>query len=199
MRFASLYRKLLPIAALLAAGAAALHAQQPINPRTQVRWPTPCTTTANMFYSPYSNTCLPAGTAANPAGTNGQYQVNPNGIFGAVTGAIWQGTQDAQAQQSGAGHNGIVNSLGNCASLAYACSILAPALYSQAEAPPWGGVLGLFTYPTSGPTASQPFFNLMDQRFGSQQEYINYGDYVQPRLIYAVNTKVPLQQFTGLG
>jgi hypothetical protein len=53
-------------------------------PPTQVTWPASCTT---GVYFPATNTCVPPGTAANPAGSNGQMQYNLSGIFGAIPGS----------------------------------------------------------------------------------------------------------------
>lgn len=61
--------------------AAAAHGQ--INPATQIRWP--ACAGPNQVYSITSNTCIAAGTAANPAGSTGQTQFNAGGIFGAWT------------------------------------------------------------------------------------------------------------------
>lgn len=50
-------------------------------PPTQVTWPGSC---SSGVYSPVTNTCVPPGTAANPAGSQGQLQLNGAGIFGAT-------------------------------------------------------------------------------------------------------------------
>ena len=85
----------------------------------QVHWPGTCGT---GVYVPATNTCVPPGTAANPGGAVGQTQLNVGGVFSGIPGSAsdanygWKtqgGTQFAKGWQSGAGSNGIVNSIAN--------------------------------------------------------------------------------------
>ena len=48
---------------------------------TQVTWPGTC---ATGVYVPATNTCVPTGTAANPAPATGTLQMNAGGVFGPV-------------------------------------------------------------------------------------------------------------------
>lgn len=58
-----------------------------IAPNTQIKWPPSCMPpTGSGVYSPGGNACVPPGTAANAAGTQGQAQYNLDGhTFGAST------------------------------------------------------------------------------------------------------------------
>jgi hypothetical protein len=124
---------------------------------------------------------VPVGSGGTGASTASAGLANLGGaalagatFTGPVNAATLEGTLYADQQQSGAGNNGIANSLTACASHLYACSIVAPALYSQVEAQPWGGFYASFSgYPTTGPTSSQPLGMVLDQRYGVPQWFIN--------------------------
>ena len=53
-------------------------------PPGKVTWPTSC---ATGVYVPATNTCVPPGTAANPAGVSGEGQINMGGIFSSIPGS----------------------------------------------------------------------------------------------------------------
>ena len=96
---------------------------------------------------------------------------------GQVNAPAMEGTLQADQKQSQSGSNdGIAMSLAQCATQAYACSIVAPALYSQVEAQPWSGLQPLFTYGSTapqGPSAAQPNAGVLDQRYGVPQWFFN--------------------------
>jgi len=70
-------------------------------------------------------------------------------------------------------NNGIAMSVQDCVSLPYACEVLAPTLYSQTEAQPWGGSYqwggGVDSNVVNGPSVTQPVGTELDQRFGPPQ------------------------------
>ncbi|HKO13001.1 MAG TPA: hypothetical protein VJV22_13590, partial [Acidobacteriaceae bacterium] len=71
-------------------------------------------------------------------------------------------------------NNGIAMSLQQCASLPYACQVLAPNLYAQVEAQPFGTAWGMMYPPqTTGPKASDPVAQFLDQRWGVPQYVFN--------------------------
>jgi hypothetical protein len=84
----------------------------------------------------------------------------------------------ADQWQTGTGNNGIFNSLAQCASLPYACHVLAPALYAQTEAQPFGGAFALFNggVQSTGPLGSQPSSTVLDFRWGVPQWITNIND-----------------------
>ncbi len=97
---------------------------------------------------------------------------------GTVTGPLnakqLEGHLYADQWQSGTGTNdGIAMSVSECASLPYACQVLAPALYAKTEAPPWGGVWGWAATNTGtwvqGPPGSAPAGCITDYRFGGPE------------------------------
>jgi hypothetical protein len=80
-----------------------------------------------------------------------------------------------QWQSTVGSNNGIAMSLSECASLPYACQVIAPALYSTIEPQPWGGSMQwIGNYFTQGPPASSTPSCTMDQRFGGP-EYMCTG------------------------
>jgi hypothetical protein len=54
-----------------------------INPQNGIKWPV-CSPGTSV-YSIVSNACIAIGTAANPAGASGDFQINTGGIFGFYT------------------------------------------------------------------------------------------------------------------
>ncbi len=83
-----------------------------------------------------------------------------------------EGAQYADQLQSRVGSNdGMAMSLAQCASLPYACQVLAPATYAVVEQQPWGGSMqwtgaaGAF----QGPPASAGPGCVTDQRFGGPE------------------------------
>ncbi len=102
----------------------------------------------------------------------------------------------ADQWQSGSSTNdGIAMSLAQCRSLPYACQVIAPALYAQAEAQPFGGA-GQSAYSTSylsGPASGQPVGGVVDYRYGppmwffnSAEQYIDNRHFASPT--FAMNT-----------
>jgi len=87
-----------------------------------------------------------------------------------------EGSLDAIKMTSD-GKDGILNSLGACKARAYACSIIAPALYAQAEAQPWGSgnILEMVPEQLYGPKSTDPLGCLTDYRFGPPQVICNQG------------------------
>jgi hypothetical protein len=82
MRSISLLFKFVGLAGLVVL-CARTQAQNQINPNTQIRWPITCN---SGVYSPASNTCVPVGTAGNPAGLRFQLQYNGGGVFAGSSG-----------------------------------------------------------------------------------------------------------------
>ncbi|HEV2278736.1 MAG TPA: hypothetical protein VGS02_11200 [Acidobacteriaceae bacterium] len=80
----------------------------------------------------------------------------------------------ADQWQSGGGNNGISLSLSQCLSLPYACQVVAPATYAQAEAQPFGGT-GSDYYPplSTGPKSTDPMGQFLDQRHGVPEWIFN--------------------------
>lgn len=72
------------------------------------------------------------------------------------------------------GNNGIAMSLSQCLSLPYACQVVAPALYAQTEAQPFGTGWG-FMYPpqVNGPKSGDPLGQFVDERYGVPQYIFN--------------------------
>lgn len=98
---------------------------------------------------------------------------------------LLEGRHYADEWQSSSGsNNGIALSVQDCASFPYACEVLAPALYMQTEAEPWGGAYqwsGASTAPkaVTGPAYGQPVGCVEDDRFGGPQWVCN-GAYPSP-------------------
>jgi len=84
------FRNGLKWAALLAACSAAALGQ--VNPHTGIKWPAGCSGSGIMVYNWLTNRCVAIGTAANPAGANGQIQFNLGGAFSAVPGLTYNVT-----------------------------------------------------------------------------------------------------------
>jgi hypothetical protein len=81
-----------------------------------------------------------------------------------------------QMQSSSGSNNGIALSVQDCLSYSYACEILAPALYAQTEALPWGGFSApLLAYSITGPKSSDPLGCVTDDRSGVPQLTCNQG------------------------
>lgn len=83
-----------------------------------------------------------------------------------------------QAQSSPGSNDGIVKSMQDCANYPYACQVVAPALYAQTEAQPWGGSYQWNSstfYPNAanGPAYGQPTGCVEDLRFGGPQWVCN--------------------------
>lgn len=78
-----------------------------------------------------------------------------------------------QWSSSAGSNNGIAMSLQECASLPYACQVLAPPLYAAAEQQPWGGNPMWYSNPlfedAQGPPSSAPQGCVTDDRFGGQE------------------------------
>jgi hypothetical protein len=80
-------------------------------------------------------------------------------------------TIDASKMQTGAGNNGIINSLQQCASLPHACQLIAPSLYDKSEKYKWEFLN--YSGQTAGPQFGSPqSARLVDQRFGGQYETV---------------------------
>jgi hypothetical protein len=120
-----------------------------------------------------------SGSGTVDSGNNGEIAVYDG------TGTVIEGGQpvegtlyaDQMQTPSGTGNNGIVNSLTECASEAYVCSIIAPALYAQVEAQPWGSGNSLDTvvYHEYGPKSTDPIGCVTDYRWGPPQVICNQG------------------------
>jgi hypothetical protein len=82
----------------------------------------------------------PHGTELAHWQTWGQQRWRARRLRGPVNAQSVEGQLQADQWQSpaGTGNNGIAMSMAQCAQQAYVCSIVAPALYSQVEAQPWG-------------------------------------------------------------
>jgi hypothetical protein len=99
----------------------------------------------------------------------------PVSTGGAQNSPAMQGTLQADQMESAQGkHNGIAMSLAQCASQPYACMIQAPALYSLAEAQPFGGPAVNYYPPfVKGPSAADPVAGFLDMRYGVPQWTFN--------------------------
>jgi hypothetical protein len=97
-------------------------------------------------------------------------QINARQMEGALYADQWQ---------SGSGSNdGIAMSLTECAAYTYACQVIAPALYAQAEAQPWGGAgsIDCQTCALSGPSTGQPIAGVVDYRYGPPMWFFNSAE-----------------------
>ncbi len=111
-----------------------------------------------------------------------------------------EGDLYADQWQSRSGSNdGIKMSLAQCTTYTYACRVIAPALYAQTEAQPWGGTYwaayvttdgGLYQ---TGPATGQPIGGVVDYRYGppmwifnSAEPYIGNRIFASPT--FAMNT-----------
>jgi hypothetical protein len=88
-------------------------------------------------------------------------------IDGALNASSWQSSTGS--------NNGISLSIADCLTYSYACQVLAPALYAQTEAQPWGGFEGTVTTNVTGPKSSDPLGCVVDQRWASPQVVCNQG------------------------
>ncbi len=135
------------------------------------------TTLAGMSAVPLVSGGTGATTAAAALANLGAAALSGATFAGQVNAQSVAGQFHADQMQSppSTGNNGIAMSLAQCASQAYVCSILAPALYSQAEAPPWGNLSAMIVGLSAmqGPTAAQPIASVQDMRFGVPQWYFN--------------------------
>lgn len=77
-----------------------------VNPGTQVTWPPACTT---GVYVPATNTCVPPGTAANPAPPTGTLQMNSAGTFGPVVNSTADTSGNVTMQSLGSSVNKVIN------------------------------------------------------------------------------------------
>ena len=93
---------------------------------------------------------------------------------GTVTGPLnarqFEGALYADQWQSASGNNnGIAMSLSQCATLPYACQVLAPATYAVVEAQPWGGASwSTVPWQYTGPSSSSSTGCTTDQRWSWQ-------------------------------
>ena len=108
--------------------------------------------------------------AAALAGATFTGPVNAQSVEGQLQADQWQ-------SPAGAGNNGIAMSMAQCAQQAYVCSIVAPALYAQVEAQPWGSGNTLEMTPSQeyGPKATDPLGCVTDYRLGPPQVICNQG------------------------
>jgi hypothetical protein len=109
--------------------------------------------------------------AAALAGATFTGPVNAQSLEGQLMADQWQ-------SPVGTGNNGIAMSMAQCALQAYACSILAPALYAQVEAQPWGSgnVLELNQSQVYGPKSTDAPGCVTDYRWGPPQVICNQGE-----------------------
>ncbi|MGA7884435.1 MAG: hypothetical protein WCA44_01740, partial [Acidobacteriaceae bacterium] len=117
-------------------------------------------------------------TAAQALPSSGGALTGPLSVPSLST-KLLEGRHYANEFQSSAGsNNGIALSVQDCASYPYACQVLAPALYAQTEAQPWGGAYqwtgnAKYSNASQGPASGQPTGCLEDDRFGSPQWICN--------------------------
>lgn len=114
-----------------------------------------------------------------PQGATGaQGPTGPAGSMSAASSFEATAYADQLQSPSNTGNNGIAVSLTDCLSYPYACRVVAPALYAQTEAQPWGGAfqwggndaVGNIVH---GPAAGQPTGCVEDDRFGPPQWICN--------------------------
>ncbi len=108
--------------------------------------------------------------AAALAGATFTGPVSAQSIAGQLQADQWQ-------TPAGTGNNGIAMSLAQCAQQAFVCSIVAPALYSQVEAQPWGSgnTLEMISSQEYGPKSTDPLGCVTDYRWGPPQVICNQG------------------------
>lgn len=97
-------------------------------------------------------------------------------VAGPLNARQFEGELSADQWQSGSGTNdGIAMSLAQCASLPYACEVLAPSTYATVEAQPWGGTFGWQARPnqSKGPAYNSPQATILDERWGPPQWLTN--------------------------
>jgi hypothetical protein len=98
---------------------------------------------------------------------------------GPVNARSFEGQLEADQWQSpaGTGNNGIAMSMAQCALQTYVCSIVAPALYAQVEAQPWGSgnTLEMIQSQVNGPKSTDPLGCVTDYRWGPPQVICNQG------------------------
>jgi hypothetical protein len=109
--------------------------------------------------------------AAALAGATFTGPVNAQSVEGQLQADQWQ-------SPAGTGNNGIAMSMAQCAQQAYVCSIVAPALYSQVEAQPWGSgnTLEMMSSQEYGPKSTDPLGCVTDYRWGPPQVICNQGE-----------------------
>ena len=118
-----------------------------------------------------------AGAMTNLGGVS-LIQTGTQSMSGALNLPAMEGALNADRWQSpaGTGNNGIQMSLQQCLSQSYACSILAPALYAQTEAQPWGmGNTTDYGIPVNGPAATTTSGCVTDYRWGPPQVICHGG------------------------
>lgn len=117
-------------------------------------------------------------TAAQALPSSGGALTGPLSVPSLST-KLLEGRHYANEFQSSAGsNNGIALSVQDCASYPYACQVLAPALYAQTEAQPWGGArqwegAAPNANVVNGPAYGQPTGCVEDERFGGPQWICN--------------------------
>jgi hypothetical protein len=106
-------------------------------------------------------------------------------VAGPLNAQQMEGALYADQWQNGAGNNGLINSLAQCAALPYACQIVEPAMYALVEGQAFSGaangstgmkcVLGSCAANSLplGPLAAQPTSAVLDQRYGVPQWFFN--------------------------
>ena len=100
----------------------------------------------------------------------------PSNSWGVAGGAV-NGIINAAQQQTGAGNNGIANSITTCGANSYPCEVIAPPSYALTEAEPWGDAFDTIENPFQqfGPKGSDPIGCVLDYRFGPPIESCNSG------------------------
>jgi hypothetical protein len=108
--------------------------------------------------------------AAALAGATFTGPVNAQSLEGQLQADQWQ-------SPAGTGNNGIALSMAQCAVQAFVCSIVAPALYAQVEAQPWGSgnILEMLQSQEYGPKSTDPLGCVTDYRWGPPQVICNQG------------------------
>jgi hypothetical protein len=121
---------------------------------------------------------------------------------GTVTGPLnarqFEGGLYADQWQTGSStNNGIAMSLAQCASLPYACQVLAPATYAVVEAQPWGGASwAAVPYQYSGPSSSSSIGCTSDQRWSWQIICNSFSNYPDNR--HGIGPSITLNSFQPL-
>jgi hypothetical protein len=140
-----------------------------------------------------------AGALANLGGVS-LTQTATQTLAGELNLPNLEGALYADQQQSPAttGNNGIGLSVAQCASMAYECSIVAPALYAMTEGQPFGGSpLSSTSLITSGPKSSQPTASFLDLRYGVPQWIFNQSQPVGNR--FMAQPTFAMNNITGPG
>jgi hypothetical protein len=152
----------------------------------------PGTTVSGVSEVPVASGGTGAATAPSALTNLGAAALAGATFTGPVDAQSFEGQLQADQWQSpaGTGNNGIAMSMAQCALQSYVCSIVAPALYAQVEAQPWGSGNTLEMIPSQeyGPKSTDPLGCVTDYRWGPPQVICNQGQ--TPNISGSINRYV---------